>query len=52
MRAARWCSANRWPSVPGELESFIVDGRALSGADLDRCNTSAKAPQTSALAAQ
>jgi hypothetical protein len=36
----------------GRLESFIVDGRALSGADLDRCNTSAKAPQTSALAAQ
>ena|SRR3954454_12997760 len=36
----------------GRLDSFIVDGRALSAAELDRCNTSAKAPQTSALAAQ
>jgi hypothetical protein len=36
----------------GRLDSFIADGRALSAAELDRCNASAKAPQTSALAAQ
>ncbi|HZC38406.1 MAG TPA: hypothetical protein VE221_07000 [Sphingomicrobium sp.] len=36
----------------GRLDSFIVDGRALSTADLERCNASAKASQTSALAAQ
>jgi hypothetical protein len=36
----------------GRLDSFIVDGRALSAAELDRCNAWAKAPQTSALAAQ
>jgi hypothetical protein len=36
----------------GRLDSFIVDGRALSAAELDRCNASAKAPRTSALAAQ
>src|SRR5438270_3641686 len=36
----------------GRLDSFIVDGRALSAAELDRCNASAKAPKTSALAAQ
>ena len=36
----------------GRLDSFVVDGRELSAADLDRCNASAKPPQTSALAAQ
>ena len=36
----------------GRLDSFIADGRALSAAELDRCNAVAKAPQTSALAAQ
>ena len=36
----------------GRLDSFIVDGRALSAAELERCNASAKAPQTSALASQ
>jgi hypothetical protein len=36
----------------GRLDSFIVDGRALGGAELERCNASAKAAQTSALASQ
>ena len=36
----------------GRLESFVVDGRELSAAELERCNASAKPPQTSALAAQ
>src|SRR3954464_12177566 len=36
----------------GRLDSFIADGRALSAAELARCNASAKAPKTSALAAQ
>jgi hypothetical protein len=36
----------------GRLDSFVVDGRALSDAELERCNASAKAPQTSALASQ
>lgn len=36
----------------GRLDSFIVDGRALTASELERCNASAKAPQTSALAAQ
>src|SRR5947209_8244847 len=36
----------------GRIDSFIVDGRALSAAELDRCNAAAKAPKTSALAAQ
>lgn len=36
----------------GRLDSFIVDGRALSTSELERCNASAKSPQTSALAAQ
>jgi hypothetical protein len=35
----------------GRVESFVVDGRAVSPADLDRCNASAKAPKTSELAA-
>ena len=36
----------------GRIDSFVVDGRELSAPELDRCNASAKAPQTSALAAQ
>ena len=36
----------------GRLDSFVADGRALSAAELERCNASAKAPQTSAHAAQ
>ena len=36
----------------GRLDSFVVDGRALGAADLERCNASAKPAQTSALAAQ
>jgi hypothetical protein len=36
----------------GRLDSFVADGRELSADELDRCNASAKAPQTSALAAQ
>jgi hypothetical protein len=36
----------------GRLDSFIVDGHALAASELERCNASAKAPQTSALAAQ
>jgi hypothetical protein len=36
----------------GRLDSFVVDGREMSAADLDKCNASAKPPQTSALAAQ
>jgi hypothetical protein len=36
----------------GRLDSFIVDGHALTASELERCNASAKAPQTSALAAQ
>lgn len=36
----------------GRIDSFVVDGRALSDAELDRCNASAKTQATSALAAQ
>ena len=36
----------------GKIDSFVVDGRALSGAELEQCNASAKAPATKALAAQ
>jgi hypothetical protein len=36
----------------GRLDTFIADGRALSAAELERCNASAKVPQTSALASQ
>jgi hypothetical protein len=35
----------------GRIDSFVVDGRAFSAAELDRCNASAKAPKTSELAA-
>jgi hypothetical protein len=36
----------------GRIDSFVVDGRALSAAELDRCNASAKTQPNSALAAQ
>ena len=36
----------------GRIESFLVDGRAFSAAELDRCNTGAKPAPASALAAQ
>ena len=36
----------------GRVESFLVDGRAFSPAELDRCNASAKAQPGKALAAQ
>jgi hypothetical protein len=34
----------------GRVESFIVNGRALGPADLDRCNTAAKNDPNQALA--
>lgn len=36
----------------GKLDSFVVDGRAFSDADLAKCNASAKAEPNKALAAQ
>jgi hypothetical protein len=36
----------------GRIESFLVDGRAFSAAELDRCNASAKVHPPQALAAQ
>jgi hypothetical protein len=36
----------------GRIDSFLVDGRALSAAELDRCNAAAKAQPAKALAAQ
>ncbi len=36
----------------GRIEKFIVNGRAVSPAELERCNASAKAAKTSDLAAQ
>ena len=36
----------------GRIESFLVDGSALSASELDRCNASAKPAPASALAAQ
>jgi hypothetical protein len=36
----------------GRIESFLVDGHALSQSELDRCNASAKAARTQSLAAQ
>ena len=36
----------------GRLDSFGVDGRAFSAADLDKCNAAAKAHTGKALAAQ
>jgi hypothetical protein len=36
----------------GTVGSFIANGREISGAELDRCNASAKAAPTRALASQ
>lgn len=36
----------------GKVESFVVDGRAFTPAELDKCNTSAKPQPSKALAAQ
>jgi hypothetical protein len=36
----------------GRIESFAVDGRVFGAAELDKCNSVAKARSTSALAAQ
>ena len=36
----------------GHIDSFLVDGRAFTPAELDRCNASAKAQPGKALAAQ
>ncbi|HET7316876.1 MAG TPA: hypothetical protein VFI88_05580 [Sphingomicrobium sp.] len=36
----------------GRIGSFLVDGRAFTPAELDRCNASAKAEPRKALAAQ
>ena len=36
----------------GRIESFTVDGRAFGAADLEKCNSAAKAQPNSALAAQ
>jgi hypothetical protein len=36
----------------GRVDSFLVDGRAFSAAELDRCNASAKPSPSKALASQ
>ena len=36
----------------GRLDSFIVDGRAFTTAELDKCNSAARAQPATALAAQ
>jgi hypothetical protein len=36
----------------GKLDSFLVDGRAFTSDELDRCNAGAKAQPTQAIAAQ
>ena len=36
----------------GRIDSFLVDGRAFSATELDRCNAGTKAAPASALAAQ
>ena len=36
----------------GRIESFLVDGRAFTAAEIDRCNASARAQPAEALAAQ
>ncbi len=36
----------------GRIETFLVDGRAFDGADLERCNAAAKAQGPRSLAAQ
>ena len=35
----------------GRIESFVVDGRAFNAAELNKCNTAAKASTASAAAA-
>src|SRR3954466_3492002 len=36
----------------GRIESFVVDGRAFTPAELDRCNAAIRTKSSSALAAQ
>jgi hypothetical protein len=36
----------------GRVDSFLVDGRAFTAAELDKCNASAKPAASQALAAQ
>ena len=36
----------------GRIDTFLVNGRALAGTDLDKCNASAKAAPAQALAAK
>ena len=36
----------------GQIDSFLVDGRAFTKADLDRCNASAKPRSPQVIAAQ
>jgi hypothetical protein len=36
----------------GKIDSFLVDGRAFTPGELDKCNTAAKADAGKALAAQ
>jgi hypothetical protein len=36
----------------GRIDSFLIDGRALSASELDRCNAAAKVQPAKALAAQ
>ena len=36
----------------GRIDSFLVDGRAFTAAELDQCNAAAKAEPNKALAAQ
>ena len=36
----------------GRIGSFVVDGRAFTSVELDKCNTAAKAPANSALGGQ
>ena len=36
----------------GRIDSFLVDGRAFSALELDKCNAAAKADSAKALAAQ
>ena len=36
----------------GQVDSFLVDGRAFTRAELDRCNASAKTRPTQTVAAQ
>jgi len=36
----------------GKVDAFLVDGRAFTSAELDKCNTAAKADAGKALAAQ